>query len=161
MGLDHGGSVMRGAISSVRLGEIDLVSHAVHLRLQILGALQVSGSDQGLPCGHRYAQMTQALDLRGIIGEQPHGSHVQIAEHERCQVVPPLVGLVTQQQVRINGVVAQVLQIIGAELVQEANSPALLAQVDQDPPTLPARYASAPGAVALSSHTATTPGSPP
>src|SRR4029077_1761696 len=102
MRLDHSGSVMRGAISSVRLGEIDLVPHAVHLRLQILGALQVSGSDQGLPCGHGYAQMTQALDLRWIIGEQPHGSYVQIAEHERCQVVRPLVGLVTQQQVRIN-----------------------------------------------------------
>src|SRR4029077_7615370 len=91
IGLDHSGSVMRGAIGSVRLGEIDLVPHAVHLRVQILGALQVSGSDKGLACDDGYAQMTQALDLRWIIGEQPHGSHIQITEHERCQVVRPLV----------------------------------------------------------------------
>ncbi len=72
------------------------------------------------------------IDLSGVVGEQAHGAHAQIAQDLRADVVFALVTLEAQRQVRIQRVKAIILQLVGAQLVHQPDAAALLAHVQHD-----------------------------
>ncbi len=77
------------------------------------------------------AAALQPGDLVRVVGQQAQGDHVQIAQHLGRYAIVAQVGLVAEQQIGLHRVVADVLQVIGAQLLQQADAPPLLTKVEQ------------------------------
>ena len=87
---------------------------------------------EGHPGGHLDPQFLQAFDLVGVIGQEADGIDSQVPQDEAGHGVVPFVHFVAQEQVGLGGVVAQVLEVVGPQFIQQADAPALLAQVEDD-----------------------------
>src|SRR5438128_1406470 len=73
-----------------------------------------------------------ADDLLRIVGEDPQTLGAEIDEDVRPDAVVAQVGLETQDGVCLHRVLALVLQLVGAKLVQEPDAAPLLAHVQED-----------------------------
>jgi hypothetical protein len=125
-------SVVPGAAVGVAFGQVDQVTHPLHFGLQVVGAFGLRRSHQRLAGAHRDTQCAQALDLGRIVRQQAHRLNFQVAQHERGKVVGALVGIAAEQKIGVNCVVTLVLEIVGPQLIEQADSAALLSQIDQD-----------------------------
>ena len=60
----------------------------------------------------------------------------QVAQHLGSAAIVALVGLEAQAEVGIDSVVALLLQLVGSQLVHEADAPSFLLHIDDDAPSL-------------------------
>jgi len=133
---------------------VNHVAHAADLGLQVPGQLLavhavLAPPGQGhhgdaLDNPHFPGGALDGADLVRVVRQQPDaplafplvlvgvGAAAQVLEDGSGEAVGAGVGRVAQQQVGLDGVVAEVLQIVGLELAGEADAAALLAQVDDD-----------------------------
>jgi hypothetical protein len=81
--------------------------------------------------GNGDAHVGQGFDLARVVGHQAQRLHAQVLEHRQAHGVVTLVGGETQALVGFDGVGAAILQLVGADLVQQADATAFLAQVQQ------------------------------
>ena len=71
--------------------------------------------------------------LAGLLVMQPHGGDAEVDEDLRADAVLAAVDRQAELDVGVDGVVALVLQVVGADLVADADAAALVAaQVDDD-----------------------------
>ena len=124
----HIGSQPRGP-SDVALE----VAQPFALGFQILGVLVRRADDERNPFDDGDRRSIEGRNLVGVVRQQPDRPNAQVFQNVDGDRVIPLVRLESKVQIRVNRIQPFILQIVGAELVDEANSPTLLAQVDQDP----------------------------
>ena len=72
----------------------------------------------------------EALDLVRIVGQQPHLADTEVAQNLRADPVIAQVLLESQLQIRLDGVQPGVLQRVGANLVAEPDTAALLMKIN-------------------------------
>ena len=101
---------------------------------QIIVIFRGYPGDEGQPLGHLDPVAHQAVDFVGVVGEQADGVHPKVPQDEGGDFIIPLVGVVAQGQVGLHRVETVVLEVVSLELFDEADAPAFLAQVEEDPP---------------------------
>ena len=69
--------------------------------------------------------------LRGVVGEDTDRRQAEVGKDLRPDPVLACVGLEAELEVRLDGVEALLLQLVRAELVEEADPPALLREIEQ------------------------------
>ena len=74
----------------------------------------------------------KARHLVGVVCQQPHPMHAQLAQHGRRDEEITLIRAIAQRPVRIECVEPLVLQRIGTQLVHQPDAAAFLGKVDQD-----------------------------
>ena len=83
------------------------------------------------PLGDADAVALKRRDFIRVVGHQPHRAETQLAQHFRSREVHTLVGVEAELLIRVERVEPGILQLIGPELVDEADAPALLRQIEQ------------------------------
>jgi hypothetical protein len=74
----------------------------------------------------------QALDLAQVVGVQLDRRHAERVQHRRRRRVVAQVVVVAEVQVGLDRVEPVLLQLVGADLLGDADAPALLPQVQDD-----------------------------
>src|SRR5581483_3124127 len=118
-----------GMRRGVTVQQVDLVAHAAHFGFEVEGAFGVRGGDQGHARGDGDAELAERVDFGRVVGQEPDGADVEVAEDVGGDLVSALVGVAAEQEVGVDGVVPLVLKVVGAELVEEADAAALLPEV--------------------------------
>ena len=108
---------------------MQLVSHAVLLGLEVALVVLVGGLHDRHYLRHLEAVAFEARALDGIVGDEAHLADPLVAQYLGADAVVALVGLEAQLEVGVDGVEALLLQVVGAQLVDEAYAAALLAHV--------------------------------
>src|SRR5215471_4619930 len=88
---------------------------------------------QGHAARYVDAGMSEAVELGWIVGQQPHPRAAEQLQHAHRDAVIAFVVVEAQHGVGVDGIETVVLQLIGADLVGEAEAAALLLQVKNDP----------------------------
>ena len=79
------------------------------------------------------AESARPVGLRRVVGEQPDALDAELVEDRRADAVVAVVDGQAELEVGVDGVEALVLQLVGPQLVGDADPPALVAaQVDDD-----------------------------
>jgi len=81
--------------------------------------------------GHRNAHVAERLDLARVVGHQLERGDAQVLQHRQADRVVAHVGTEAQALVGFHGIGATVLQLVGADLVEQADTTAFLTQVQQ------------------------------
>src|SRR5438876_8530500 len=132
-GTARGREGVRGARPAMSVRERrEEVAHLVALGQEV-SPVVLSGRDLD---GHALDDLEtiafDADDLLRVVGEDPQTLGAEIDEDLRPDAVVAQVGLETQDGVCLHGVLALVLHLVGAKLVQEPDAAPLLAHVQED-----------------------------
>ena len=73
----------------------------------------------------------QSLELLRVVAHQAHGADAEVAQHLERGAIVPQIGREAEPLVRLDRVGAFVLQLVGANLVGEADAAAFLVEVNQ------------------------------
>ena len=106
------------------------------LDLQVAGVVLVVAAPERHPLHHLEPVAAHRPDLAGVVGEQPQLAHAQVVEDLGPHAVVAQVGREAQRQVGLDRVQAAVLQVVGLDLVDQADAAPFLAQVDEHPAPL-------------------------
>ena len=114
---------------------VEQMPHPALLRPEVDQVLRVRDDLQRLAPDDLQAVPLQAAVLRRVVGEQAQPAGPEVDEDLRADAVLAAVDRHAQVEVRVDGVAAGVLQAVGAQLVTEADAPALVtAEVDDRAP---------------------------
>ena len=111
-------------------------------------SIPIGSTMHGTRSATRTPTLLQRLDLFRIVGHQPHRPHARKVEDRRRHLVAAQIRLEPQLLVGLHRVGALILQLVGAQLVQQADAAALLVLVNQQPAAFVARWSRAPAPVA-------------
>ncbi len=103
----------------------------IPLRLQVSSIDAVGLNLQRDPLYDLQAVALEADDLPGIVGQKTHLPDPQVDQDLGSNSIVSQVRRVAQFMVCLHGIASRILQGIGAQLVGQANSSALLAHVKQ------------------------------
>ena len=113
------------------------MAHPILLRPQVRDIAMMRCGRERLHARDGNARGAQATDLLGVVGEEPHGTHAEGFEHARSIPVVASVDGQPETEIRLDGVVARVLLDVRPQLVQEADTPALVScAVDEHTATI-------------------------
>src|SRR6185295_18063604 len=107
------------------------VAELLLLRLQVAPGAVGGRHLEGHAVGDLQAVAGQAHELARVVGEQQDPVQAQLVQDLGPDAVVALVGLEAQALVGLDRVLALVLELVGHDLVHEADAAALLAQVEQ------------------------------
>ena len=93
------------------------MTHARDLCRKISLILDVDGWHNGYPTMYRQARLAQLLQFMWIVGEKTQRTYTQILQNCHGTPVGPLIGLMTKQEVRVNGIIALILKIVCLQLL--------------------------------------------
>jgi len=100
-------------------------------RVQIPGVVLVFLHLQRNALHHLEPVSFQSFDLAGIVGQQPHAPHAEIFQNLRANAVIPQIRRKTETQIGVHRVQSLFLQLVGLQLVNEADAAAFLPHVQQ------------------------------
>src|SRR5882757_7621611 len=106
--------------------EVEVVAHAVAFGFQVTQVLGVGVHGQGYPSDDAQPVALEAGALGRVVRQQPHRAHAQVVQDLRAGAVVARVGRQAELEVGVECVRAGVLQLIGLQLVQQADAPALV-----------------------------------
>ena len=89
--------------------------------------------DQGHPILHLQAIAAQARNLARVIGDQPQAMDPQVAEDLGADAVVAQVGSKAKPFIGFHRVQSTILEAVGPQFINQADAPALLAQVHHHP----------------------------
>src|ERR671924_561355 len=112
---------------------VEGVSEALALGAEVGLVVLVWNRLDGHLVGDRQAVALEPVDLLRIVGEDPDTGQSQVDEDLSPDPVIAQVGRKPEPQVRVHRVEAILLEPVGAQLVEQPDSAALLRQVEQDP----------------------------
>jgi hypothetical protein len=112
---------------------IELVSGARRLGGEMPSVVGIDRPLQRHASRHIDAGIGEAVELRWIIREQPHPRAAEQLQHAHRDAVIALVVVETQDGIGVDGMETGFLQLIGADLVGEAQAAAFLLQIKNDP----------------------------
>src|SRR5690606_2212242 len=122
---------MSALLVDVQVGQV--VAHARGLGLQVPQVVGRGRDDDRHPLGHLDPVLLQLGRVVGVVRHQADGRDAEVPQDLGARGVVALVLAEAERQVGVDRVLAQVLQLVGAQLVQQADPPALVAaQVDDD-----------------------------
>lgn len=98
---------------------------------QVQLVVQVLAHLQRYPLGDPHTKALQGVDLARVIGHQANGADPQVVEHRLANRIVALIGGEPQALVGLDGIRAAILQLVGADLVQQTDTTAFLAQIQQ------------------------------
>ena len=109
------------------------VPHLVSLGVQVVAPFGAIGCDDGDLVDHFQvvAVVNERVGLLRIVRQEPDPGKAQVLEDLKADAIVARVGAVTQGRVRLDGIEPLVLEIIGADLLDQADPPPLLGQVDE------------------------------
>src|SRR5262249_16717463 len=120
----------RPAMSVGQRGEE--VAHLLPLRHEV-ATIGLRGRHlDGHPLDHLEPVALDADDLLGVVGEDAQPLRPEVHEDLRADAVVAEVGLEAEGLVGLHGVLAVVLDLVGAQLVDEADAAPFLAHVHED-----------------------------
>lgn len=128
-----------GVIPMAGLGEVAQCHHVAELaRLggEVVLIVWVKAGGQRHPLGNGHARLGQGIDLARVVGHQSQAVDAHMLEHRYAEVVAAHVGSETKALVSFYGVGALVLQMVGANFVEQTDTAPFLAQVEQNAATL-------------------------
>jgi hypothetical protein len=108
------------------------MSHLLAFGFEIAAPGLVISGDAGDALGYGHAGGLEGADLIRVVREQAHGTDSEMAEDRAGKPVVAEVALEAELFVGFDGVGTLVLELVGAELVHEADAPALLELIDND-----------------------------
>ena len=114
------------------LVQLDRVPHLVALRLEVIPVLGVGLDLDRLLRDDGEPEAGDAGDLLRIVREHANGREPEVGEDLRADAVLAGVGGEAEPEVRLDGVEALLLELVGAKLVQQADASALLREVEDD-----------------------------
>ncbi len=112
------------------------VPHLLALRPQIVEIGEVRRDLQRQARHDRDAVALQPRDLGRVIGEQAHLPHPEVTQHRGGVAVVPHVLRQAQEMIRLDRIVALVLDRVGTDLIGQADAASLLTEVEQNTPAL-------------------------
>src|SRR5439155_432704 len=122
----------RRTFSGEKRERAEEVTELLALGAQVFDVVVVRRRLERDPFEHLDPVALEPADLPRVVGEEAHLRCADVAEHLRGDAVVAEILLETEIEVRLHGIATLVLQRIGADLVAEADTPALLAHVDED-----------------------------
>src|SRR4051794_348297 len=110
---------------------IEQMAHPLSLRAQVALVVRIRDRLERHAFDDLEPEAFEAAALRRVVGHQAHRRDAEVDEDLRADAVLPAVGGQSELQVGVDGVVALVLQSIGADLVADADAaPLVTTQVD-------------------------------
>ena len=73
------------------------------------------------------------MDLLWVVGQDADRTEAQVNEDLGANAVVAKIGRETELEVGVDGVVALLLKLVGLQLVEQPDPPALLREVEQNP----------------------------
>src|SRR3954471_7174636 len=116
---------------------VQRVAEALALGPQILLVVRVGHRLDRDLVRDREPVALEAVDLLGVVGEDPDAGEAEIHQDLGADPVVAKVGRQAELEVRVHRVEALLLETVGAQLVEQSDSAALLRQIKQDPGSLP------------------------
>ena len=101
-------------------------------RLQISLVVPVPANPERDPLDHIDAEFAELIDLLGIVREQAHARYLQVVEDLGVDAVVALIGLVAHLEVRLDRVETAVLELVGGQLLDQADPAAFVRRVVHD-----------------------------
>ena len=108
---------------------------ARRLGAQIALVVPVRREDVGHALGDGDAAAIERGDLLGVVGQQADAQEAQLAQHLGGREVDALVGVEAELLVGIDGVETGILELVGAQLVDQADAAAFLREIEQNAAT--------------------------
>ena len=109
------------------------MAHPVPLGQQVGEVVVVGVRGERDPLGDGDAVLLEVGDLVGVVGHQPDGADAEVLEDLGGGAVVAGVGRQAEVEVGVHGVATAVLELVGLQLRDQADPPALVAaQVDDD-----------------------------
>lgn len=110
------------------------MAHLVAFGHQVADVLRVGAHRQRHPLDDVQSITVQADTFGRVVGQQPHRAHTEVDEYLRTDAVIPCVSGQSELEVGIHGVLAGVLQLIGLQLVHQADAAAFVpAHIEHHP----------------------------
>ena len=110
---------------------VERVAHPVALGAQVRLVVRVGRVHDRHLLGDRQAVALEAADLLRVVGEDADARQPEVDEDLRADAVVAQVDRQPELEVRVDRVVALVLQLVGAQLVQQPDPAPLLGEVEQ------------------------------
>src|SRR3974390_1846997 len=130
-------AISAGAASQDVVEAVQQVAHPLPLRAQVGDVLGIGRRLQRHALGDVETEPLEAAVLDRVVGHEAHGGHPEVDQHLGADAVLAAVDRQALLQVGVDGVVALLLQLVGPDLVAEADAAALVAaQVDEHAPAL-------------------------
>src|SRR6202012_5429012 len=104
-----------------------VMTHPVTLGHQIPDVLRIGAHRQRHPLDDMQPVAVQADSLGGVVGQQPHRADPEVDQDLGPGAVVACVGGQSELEVGVDGVVAGVLQLIGLQLVHQADAATFMA----------------------------------
>ena len=133
---------------------VQRVAHLVALGAQVGLVVGVGGGLDRHLLGDREPVALEADDLFRVVGEDADAGQAEVAEDLGADPVVAQVGGQAELEVGLDRVGALLLQLVGAQLVEQADPAPLLGEVEEDAPALAARSSPAPRPAARRSRSA-------
>ena len=111
---------------------VQRVAHAVALGTQVVLVVRVGDVLDRDLLAHRQAVALQAADLLRVVREDADRAQAEVDEDLRPDAVVAQVGGQAELEVGLDGVQSALLQLVGPQLVEQADPAALLGEVQQD-----------------------------
>lgn len=80
---------------------------------------------------HPHSVRFELLDLRGVVRHEAHGFHSEDSEDARGAFVSPQVCGEAEDAIRVHGVEAVILEVIGCDLVRDSNPATFLCEIQE------------------------------
>src|SRR5262245_40192446 len=117
----------RASLPIYRLVVVEEVAHAVALGRQVALVVGVGLDDERHAVDDLEAEALEAAVLRRVVGEEPHRRHAEVDGDLGADTVLAAVGGEAELEVGIDGVEPLLLELVGADLVADADATALVA----------------------------------
>ena len=108
------------------------MAHALLLGFEVALVVLVGLDDDGDDFGHLKAVAFEARALDGVVGDEAHLGDMLVAQDLGADAVVAFVGLEAELEVGVDGVETLFLEVVGLELVHEADTATLLTHVGDE-----------------------------
>lgn len=106
------------------------MAKAVLFGLEIIYIMRARLGDKRYLFDDFYAVHFETRSLFGIVGQDFYLLQAQVADYLGSDSIIPAVGAEAQLQIRIDGIDALLLELVGVEFIRKADAPAFLSEVD-------------------------------
>src|ERR1700756_5522571 len=115
----------RSGVSPFSPTWLEQVAELIFLGLQVALVVRIRRDGDWNPFDHLEAEALQTVDLLRVVGEQPYLPDAEVVEDLAADAVVALVGRVAERFVGLDSVHTFVLEVVGVQLVEKADAPAL------------------------------------
>ena len=106
--------------------------HAFFFGLKIVGVIIPGGNDNGDTFNDLKSVAGNTDQFAGVVGEQPDTFYALIQQDLYADPILPQISGKSEFLIGFDGIASLILKFVGMDLIENADTPALLAQIDKD-----------------------------